>query len=746
VTALDGVRVVDTTSSIAGAVATMFLADFGADVVKIEPPDGDALRTQPGFAMWGRNKRSVVIDLRTVSARERMDTLLGGADVWVSDDAHPPPSDLSNEALIRLQLPAFTDRVPWAGGRESDELLASITGVALRQASFEGGPIDSVYPHLVTVQGIWAAAAVTAALLEREQSGLGQVVTVAGIHGVLVAAAGALTFDATASAAAPARPGGAGGSIPFYRTYRCADAQWLFLAALTPVFTARAFEVLGLTSLFDDPRLEGKGRAAMLKPEHAAWVIETIADVFATRPREDWLQQLSGAGCPAGALLERDDWLDHPQLDAIGMRVEIDDPARGHVVMPGIPIQFPDAPARVRTAAPALGQHDLDDIRTGGTRVRPGTTDAASSVLASTGGPLDGIRVIDLGAIIAGPFAGSLLGELGADVIKVEPLTGDSFRGPGFGAYNKGQRSLALDLRHPDGQQALLDLARTADVVIDNYRPGVLQRLGIGYEQLRVVNPRIITFSITGFGEGGPLGGEAGFDPVLQAMSGMMNGQGGDDDPVFFTVPVNDVAAAASTALGVCLALFHRERTGAGQRGWTSLAAMSALLQADALVRLAGRRPARRGGRDHLGSSDADRFHRVADGWVRVQGLAQDDVPADLLDELPGCTRESAVAMLSAQGVPAAPARWAAELAGDAELFAFGALHRDPRPGRQGWVTAGRHARFSRTERRGTLVAPSLGEHTDELLAEAGYENERIEALLEAGVAVRSSHAANISA
>ena len=93
-------------------------------------------------------------------------------------------------------------------------------------------------------------------------------------------------------------------------------------------------------------------------------------------------------------------------------------------------------------------------------------------------GPLEGIRVLDLGAIIAGPFSASLLADLGADVIKVEPLTGDSFRGPGFAAYNKGQRGIALDLRHPDGKAAFLDLVRTADVVIDNYRPGVLHRLG----------------------------------------------------------------------------------------------------------------------------------------------------------------------------------------------------------------------------------------------------------------------------
>src|SRR5439155_16988449 len=147
----------------------------------------------------------------------------------------------------------------------------------------------------------------------------------------------------------------------------------------------------------------------------------------------------------------------------------------------------------------------------------------------------------------------SLLGELGCDVVKVEPLTGDSFRGPGFAAYNKGQRGVALDLRNPDGKEAFLGLVRSADVVIDNYRPGVLKRLGIDWESLRSVNPDVISASITGFGEGGPFGEDAGFDPVLQAMSGMMRAQGGESDPVFYTVPVNDVAASAVIAFGCVL-------------------------------------------------------------------------------------------------------------------------------------------------------------------------------------------------
>jgi crotonobetainyl-CoA:carnitine CoA-transferase CaiB-like acyl-CoA transferase len=265
-----------------------------------------------------------------------------------------------------------------------------------------------------------------------------------------------------------------------------------------------------------------------------------------------------------------------------------------------------------------------------------------------------------------------------------------------------------LDLQSEAGRVAFLRLVETADVVLDNYRPGVLGRLRLRYEDLVEVNPSIITLSVTGFGEGGPLGGEPGFDPVLQAMSGMMTAQGGDGDPVFFTVPVNDVTTAAASAAAICMALLQRSRTGAGQRTWTSLAGMSALLQADALARYDGRPPPARGGTDHAGPSENDRYHEVADGWIRVRGLAVDPSWRTR-------TREDVVAELTAARVPAAPAMRPRELVD--LLVAADALHHDTRPGREHWMTVGRHARFSRTERAGTLVAPSLGQHTDEVLA-----------------------------
>jgi crotonobetainyl-CoA:carnitine CoA-transferase CaiB-like acyl-CoA transferase len=744
---LAGLRVLEWATGVAGPLAGMLLADHGAEVAKAEPPGGDASRADPGFPVWNRGKRSLA-----ASGAEEVAARLGDADLCIvsAPAAHlagtplePAAAATRHPRLVYLHTPPYTDDAPWAGGAESDALLGALGGTAMRQFSSGGGPVDDVYPHLVTVQGIWAAAAAVSALLEREASGRGQVVTVAGVHGLMVAAAGALTFD---PAAPPPRPTGAAGPVPYYRLYRCGDGEWLFLAALIPRFTASAFEALGVPDLFTDPRLGPNPRAAMLTPTHAPWVIERLADAFRSRPRAEWLEIMARAGCPVGPVLSREDWLDHPQLTATGLRIELDDPVLGPVVMPGVPLTLTGSPGRVGGPAPPPPQASSQPAPAWPGRPRTPTSRAAPSALpaapatgveaaTATDGPLAGVVVLDLGAIIAGPFAASLLAELGADVVKVEPLGGDSFRGPGFAAYNKGQRSVAVNLADERGRAAFLRLVAGADVVIDNYRPGVLERLRIAYDDLAAVNPDVIAISVTGFGPGGPLGREAGFDPVLQAMSGMMAAQGGKDEPVFFTIPVNDVAAAATAALAAGLALYHRSRGGGGQRAWTSLAAMSALLQAGQLVRYAGRPAPPVGGHDHRGPGPADRYLEVADGWVRVQVAgAADAFARQLTDSLPPMTRAEAVRTLTAAGVPAAPARLTAELADDEEIVSYGVLAPDPRPDRSGWWTSGRHVHLSRTPRRGVLGAPALGQHTVEVLTAAGLSAREIDGLLGAGV------------
>jgi crotonobetainyl-CoA:carnitine CoA-transferase CaiB-like acyl-CoA transferase len=432
------------------------------------------------------------------------------------------------------------------------------------------------------------------------------------------------------------------------------------------------------------------------------------------------------------------------------MRVGVEDPERGHVDMPGIPARLSLTPGAIRGAAPRLGEHEAI-VQSAPPRPVPHGDPPHPK------GPLEGLRILDLGVVIAGTFPGTLLGELGADDIKVEPPGGDSLRNfaPTFLGYNKGKRSMAVDLQKPGGREVFHRLVREADIVFDNYRPGVLERLGLDYETLRAIKPDIICVSVTANGETGPLRDEPGFDPVFQAGSGMMLAQGGGE-PCFITTPVTDTPTALMAALGACLALYHRRRTGLGQRATTSLAAASVMMQSSEIVEFAGRPDARMGGRDFQGPSAFDRYYAVRDGIIRVRavtdreraGLAtagfvrtaaltagEDDSQEQLTRTFAATSREEALARLRDAGVPAVPTAKAFRECYEGQP--------EPKQPWMEWITlgngatvlaAGRYLELSRTPIEGPTVAPGLGEHTTPVLQEGGFSAEEIAGLIAAGV------------
>jgi len=743
-----GLRVLDLTEGIAGPMAAMMLADHGAEVLKVESPAGDRGRSRPGFAVWNRNKQSLVLDRLRPDGRRTLDKLLTAADLAVvgTRDDRVLRARAVNPGLVVLQvLPFLSTGAPWAGGLESNELLAAASGSALRQSSWGGGPVDPVYPTLLYMQGIWAATVAAAALLERHSSGRGQVASVTGINGMSVASSAVLVLD-------PAQPEratdvGPGGPNPSYTSYQCADGEWIFLGALTVKFQHCAFSALGVADVLSDPRLGGK-LTNILLPENRDWIRARLTAAFASRTSQEWLKALEAVGCPATPQGDREHWLDHPQVHAIGMRAEIDDPERGPVVMPGVPVVLTRTPGSVRRPAPGLGDNDE------GWRSWAPSAGAQPNPRPSVPGrgPLQGTRILDLGTILAGPYAGTLLAELGAEVIKVEPPEGDSFRVSGY-TYIRGQLGTAIDLRSGAGREVFHRMVAVSDAVIDNYRAGVLERLGADYPTLARVRHDIVCASITGYGDRGPLAREPAFDPILQAMSGMMKAQGGSDAPVFSTVPVNDVTAAVLTAFGTCAALYHRAQTGEGQRVWSSLAGAAAFMQSGEIVRFEGRRPAVVGGRDFTGPSPADRYYGVTDGWVRIQARQEDNqqlvriglVPAPELWGSPGweralarslalMSRAEVTAALTAAGVPVAAGRRVGELPTAHDVQSDEMLHLHERPGSLPHYTVGRLAHLDRTQQSDVLESPGLGEHTRSVLGRLGVPSGQIEFLLADGV------------
>ncbi len=400
-----------------------------------------------------------------------------------------------------------------------------------------------------------------------------------------------------------------------------------------------------------------------------------------------------------------------------------------------------------------------------------------SSPGSASGGPLNGIRVLDFTSFIAGSYGAMLLGDMGADVLKIESPGGDNARHWGpfiegesrmFQAWNRNKRGISVDLKTEQGRQVVYDLARTADVAMENFRPGVAARLGIDYDALSRHNPGLVYASSSAFGGSGPYAQRPGYDPVLQSMAGaahlqqLMNGVA-----AICPVAVSDYMAAVLTVCSINAALLHRERTGEGQRIETSL--LQAIMSAQA--------------QSYLQPLDAEitgppgifpyRMFAAADGPIFIaagtdkfwrlfcEAIGRDDLARDpryetnpqrvsnaaaLSDEIdPIVARRPArelEAELVAVGVPCAAVRSAEEFFDDpqVEAMAMSQVVRHPQLGNL--RMAGVPWRFSQTPGTIRRPAPRLGEHTGEVLAELGYGTERI-AGLEASGAVRAADPAD---
>ncbi|QJY48040.1 CaiB/BaiF CoA-transferase family protein [Pseudonocardia broussonetiae] len=751
--ALAGLRVLDLSTGIAGPLVGMVFGDFGADVVKIDAPVPDPAWGRPGYAVWNRNKRSVLVDPGRPADLEWLAAAARGADVCIlghgSRLADWGPSveaaALANAGLVVVHLPAYLPgSTPWSGG-ESNGLLAAAGGQSARQASVTGGPVESISPHLLYIHGIWAAACAVSALVERTVSGRGQVVTVSGVQAVLEATVNALSADPSL----PDTPTtvGPAGRHPTYRLFECADGAWISVGALGPKFEGNLLRALGLDAVLTDPRIDGV-TARMSLPDNLPWCNALIEAAFAARPRAELVELITGLGIPCGPVSSRDEWFDSEQVRAIGMHLEIEDPLRGRVEMPGVPIVLTASPGSVTRPAPRPGEHD-------GIEPWPARPTAdPERPPRYVPGPLAGFRVVNMGTFVASPYAGLLLSELGADVIKVEPCTGDPFRVSGY-TFNRGMRSVAVDLSSPDGRSVLHRIAATCDVVMDAMRPGVAAKLGFDYDSLVLHRPDIITLSLSAYGEGGPVSARPGVDMVIQAESGMMSCWGGDDTPIANTIAINDVATAALSVLACVTALHHRQVTGVGQRTWDSLAATSVLLQMEDVVRYPGREPAPVGRQDLRGLHPLRCHYEALDGWIYVDVPRDDhravdrmrdvgllgvaDGPDALRDAVAGSSVDAALALLARAGVPATRVRPVSEVLRDPRLLEAEAFHirrsDDGRP----FMMTGRYADFSRTQRRGPMVPPGTGEHSRAVLAEAGLDETEIDAVLADGVVLQGT-------
>ena len=380
-------------------------------------------------------------------------------------------------------------------------------------------------------------------------------------------------------------------------------------------------------------------------------------------------------------------------------------------------------------------------------------------------GPLNGIRVLDLSAYVAGPYGCSLLADLGAEVFKIEPPGGDTLRqypstmapeSRAFLGTNRSKLGLVLDLKQPQGQKVLYRLVENADVLVHNFRPSVPSRLGIAYEHLQKINPRLIYCALSGYGESGPLREKAGYDQVLQSITGICTLQGPPGNPEIVYGSVVDFYAASLLAYGVTAALFHRERTGTGQYVGISLLAAALAMQSARFI-WAEKEP-REVGRD-MRSGGVTGIHPTMDGFLYISantphfwralceltGLAElaEDPRFDTVRKRAQHASEIVPKLRAAlQGrsaleweecfgerVPCGAVRAMEDMFDDPQVAAEGLVATFLHP------TAGRYrgmahpVKLSASPGPPPFAAPALGQHTVAVLARWGYSGEELEEL-----------------
>jgi crotonobetainyl-CoA:carnitine CoA-transferase CaiB-like acyl-CoA transferase len=401
-------------------------------------------------------------------------------------------------------------------------------------------------------------------------------------------------------------------------------------------------------------------------------------------------------------------------------------------------------------------------------------------------GPLVDMRVLDLAHVMAGPTCGRMLADMGADVIKIEKVDGgdDTRRmlppdikgeSAAFMMMNRNKRGIVLDLKKPAARAVLKRLVETADVLIENYRHDTLEKLGLGYEELRKINPGLIYCAISGFGRTGPYATQGGYDLIAQGMSGLMSitGEGPGRPPVKVGSPACDITAGLIGAMGVCAAYAHKLRTGEGQLVDTSLfeAGITLTYWQSAICLATGVSPGPMGSAHPL--NGPYQAFQTKDGWMNVGASNQKMFPQlcallgqpqlaedarfrtgrDRMNNL-----EVLIATLAPHFKTRTTADWLAELERlgipSGPVLSIGDMHKHPQTLAREMISAVEHPVAGRVETIGLPVkfsatpgavltpSPLFGEHTREVLAEAGFSAAEIEALLAEGAAVEPSRRA----
>ncbi len=597
-----GIRVLDCSRRAAGSLATMVLADFGAEVVRVEFPGHDPLAEMPAYLLLQRGKKSITLDLASSRGRAEMHRLVPGFDVVVNDD---PPGEARrrglgydqlsslNPALVVCEITGFGRTGPYSGVEPADSRVMAKAGIFRDQPGWERDgrrPIYRSCPDGTYFAGLLAVQGVLAALRARDLTGRGQRVDTNMLQALscrqnpqvrwLLREGEELPLDRTASTETVSD---AINPLAHHRDPRevtltgmlvkCRDGRWIMHSLSEPHFFPAWIEAIGFGWIWDDDRFKG---APTRFPDDDAKV-ELVTHLQARmkeRTAGEWMEAyLANGNVCADVIQTTQEALVHPQVTSTGLVVELTDPRVGAMRQIGPLARIPGAPADVRGPAPTPGEHTAAVL---GAEVRPVV--APPPTRTSLCGPLDGITIVEAGYYYATPFATALLAELGARVIKIEPVQGDPYRLLGRGGGDpvaalghnnmvramQGKESIALDLKDERGRGILHRLVAGADMFIHNFRGMVPENLGIDAASLRAVNPDIVYHYAASYGSAGPYARQPAIDPVIAAFAGQTAYQTGEGNPPLRESGADPVAALGHAAAAM-LGLFARHRTGLAQ-------------------------------------------------------------------------------------------------------------------------------------------------------------------------------------
>ncbi len=802
---LAGLTVVDLSTTIAGAFATQFLADAGAEVIGVEPPGGSPLRSEPGWPVLARGRRSVVLDLHTTADRGALDRLLADADVLVTT-MRPRAAQrlgLTTEALTALNprlvtaaVTGFGSSGPWRDLKGYEGLVLAKLGMlhVKKDMVTRPGPAFLSVPFASWGAGMTAVQGILAALLEREASGLGQQVEADLVRGVatidtwswfteLVGIRWPGAFEIVAAfnekcevispliyplLAAPTR-----------------DGRWLQFAQTEPRLFLALMRELGLDWMLADPKWKGLPQLESQELRTELW--EIMISKVGERTFAEWQHVFdTNPDVNAEAYRFGAEALDHPQLFHDGRVAVVEDPRLGPVRQPST-LAFQDGrPLTVLRPAPALDE-DGERLR-GKLRSASGTAAAAAAGEAPAGRlPLEGVTVLEFGLMYAGPYGSTLLAELGARVIKVETLAGDTIRRAlgfpeaGGAKVMQGKESISLDLRTEEGRAIVHELARRSDVVLQAFRAGAAERVGVDRASLLAVNPDLVYVSAPGYGTDGPYGHRPAYAPSIGAASGLALTDAphaaeatGDLEAVKRGAIRLNAATAKPTlqadgicALGVAatmlMGLLARARRRPTGELTTTMLGTTTLALADRTVDYPGRPTGRVVDEEGCGYFALYRMYRSLDGWIFLAAPAADEwepLAAALAADAPGlvgderfatgdsrAAHDAALAAALAEVFAVRPGAEWEELLTKADVGCGVVLERAPEvllQTRQDLVDEytvsavspvfeehrrmGAAVRFSRsaTAANGGCLA---GGHTDAILQEIGYDVDAIAGL-----------------